>query len=457
MAPPAIPTVPLPRPLPAAAAPAVSVVRRLAAAGHQAYLVGGAVRDLLLDLEPGDFDVATSASPDRIVALFPAARLAGTAFPVVLVREQGVVVETATFRIEGPYSDARHPDSVDLTTSLAEDARRRDFTVNALYLDPLAGAIVDPVGGAADCAARVLRCVGEPGARFREDALRLLRAPRLAAQCGLTLDDATRAALAADREGIRRIAPERVGQELARILTGPSPADALAELADSGLLAIVLPEVDALRGVPQPPQFHPEGDVWTHTLLMFRHSPTRSLALGLGILLHDVAKPVTLTRTDRIRFNGHAARGAEMTLEIGRRLRYAATVVERAAALVAQHLRFIDVRKMRPSTLKRFLRQPGFSEHLELHRLDCLGSHRGLGQWEFCREALVRLSHEELAPPPLLRGTDLLALGYPAGPLLGRILQELETAQLDGEVTTRDTAESWVRRRFPRHGDTASR
>ncbi|MHB8079935.1 MAG: CCA tRNA nucleotidyltransferase [Candidatus Krumholzibacteriia bacterium] len=457
MIPPAIPTVPLPRPLPAAAAAAVGVVRRLAAAGHQAYLVGGAVRDLLLGGEPGDFDVATSASPERILALFPEARPAGVAFPVVLVREQGCVVETATFRIEGPYGDARHPDSVDLTTSLPDDARRRDFTVNALYLDPLAGVIVDPVGGAADCARRVLRCVGEPGARFREDALRLLRAPRLAAQCGLTIDGDTRAALAADRAGIRRVAAERVGQELARMLTGPAPADALAELADSGLLALILPEADAMRGVPQPPQFHPEGDVWTHTLLMFRHSPARSLPLGLGVLLHDVAKPVTLTRTDRIRFHGHAARGAEMTLAIGRRLRYAAADVARAADLVAQHLRFIDVRNMRPSTLKRFLRQPGFAEHLELHRLDCLGSHRDLGQWEFCRAALARLPSEELAPPPLLRGADLLALGYPPGPLLGRILRELETAQLDGDLATRDAAEGWVRRRFPQRGNDATR
>lgn len=454
---PAIPTVPLPRPLPAAAAPAVGVVRRLAAAGHQAYLVGGAVRDLLLDHEPGDFDVATSASPEQILALFPLARRAGAAFPVVLVIAQGNLVETATFRVEGPYSDARHPDSVDLITSLPADARRRDFTVNALYLDPLAEVIVDPVGGAADCSRRVLRCVGEPGQRFREDALRLLRAPRLAAQCGLTIDSETRAALAASREGIRRIATERVGQEIARILTGPGPADALEELAGSGLLAIVLPEVDAMRGVPQPPQFHPEGDVWTHTVLMFRHSPARSLPLGLAILLHDVAKPVTLTRTDRIRFNGHAARGSEMALAIGRRLRYAAADVERTAELVAQHLRFIEVRRMRPSTLKRFLRQPDFAEHLELHRLDCLGSHRELGQWEFCRDALAGLSSEELAPPPLLRGADLLALGFPPGPLLGRILRELETAQLDGELPTRDAAEVWVRRRFPHRGDPAAR
>ena len=445
----AIPTVPLPRPLPASARPAVTVVRRLIAAGQQAYLVGGAVRDLLLGQEPGDFDVATDAPPERILALFPDSRMAGAAFAVALVPIAGTTVETATFRLEGAYSDARHPDAIRLTTSPAEDARRRDFTVNALYLDPDAGRILDPVGGAADCARGVLRTVGEPGDRFREDALRLLRAPRLAAQCGLALEDATRGALAAHREGIRRVAAERIGQEIARVLTGPAPADALAMLAASGLLAIVLPEAEALRGVPQPPQYHPEGDVWTHTLLMFTHSPARSLVLGLAVLLHDAGKPLTLTHTDRIRFHGHAKVGAEIALAVGRRLRYAAGDCERTADLVAQHLRFMEVRHMRPATLKRFLRQPHFDEHLELHRLDCLGSHRDLGHWEFCRQILAELSREDLAPAPLLRGDDLLALGHLPGPRVGQILRDLETAQLEGEITTDEQARAWVRRRYP--------
>ncbi len=442
-------THPLPRQLPPAAAPAVAVVRRLRAAGHAAYLVGGAVRDLVLGLPTGDFDVATAAAPADVQALFDRTHAVGAAFGVVVVVSDETPVETATFRTEGGYADARHPDSVILAGTVASDARRRDFTVNALYLDPLAGVIFDPVGGVEDCARRLLRTVGDPGERLREDALRLLRAPRLAAQCGLSVEAATRVALAEHREGIRRISAERIGQEIARLLTGPAPADALELLAATGLLGIVLPEVDALRGVPQPPEFHPEGDVWTHTLLMLRQSARRSLPLGLAVLLHDVAKPLTLTRGDRLRFHGHDALGARMTLEIGRRLRLPLADVELASELVAQHLRFLEVRRMRPATLKRFLRQPAFAEHLELHRLDCLSSHRDLSTHAFCVAKLAELGAEVLSPPPLLRGRDLLALGYAQGPRLGRLLEALETAQLDGEIATREEAERWLHERFP--------
>ncbi len=449
MVPAAIPGHSWRQPLPPAAAPAVAVVRRLQTAGHAAYLVGGAVRDLALGRLPGDFDVATAATPDQVRALFPAAREVGAAFAVVIVEQDGVAVETATFRTEGGYSDARHPDAIAFAASPAQDARRRDFTVNALYLDPVSGQLLDPVGGLDDCRDRVLRAVGEASRRFAEDALRLLRAPRLAAACGLAIEPGTLAAMAACREGLRRIAPERVGQELGRLLTGPDPAAGLATLADTGLLAVFLPEAAAMVGVPQPPEFHPEGDVWTHTLLMFRASPARSLPLGLAILLHDVGKPPTLTVADRIRFHGHAEKGAAMTLEIGRRLRLPQAEVALAADLVAQHLRFMAVRNMRPATLKRFLRQPHFEEHLELHRLDCLGSHRDLGHWTFCRETLAALPAEALRPPRLLDGHDLLALGYEAGPLVGRILRALETAQLEGEVATPAHARAWVQQRFP--------
>ncbi len=449
MEPAAIPSQAWTGTLPASAAAAVAVVRRLQEASHRAYLVGGAVRDLVLERPPGDFDVATDATPAQITALFPVTRLVGAAFAVVLVFTEDAPVETATFRVEGAYGDARHPDRIAYAATPAEDARRRDFTVNALYLDPTAGLLLDPVGGLADCRRRCLRAVGDPAARLREDALRLLRAPRLAAQCGLTLEPSTRAALATEREGIRRIAAERVGQEIARLLTGPDPASGLELLAESGLLALVMPEVDALRGVPQPPDFHPEGDVWTHTLLMFRHSPARSLPLGLAVLLHDIGKPATLTVTDRIRFHGHARQGARQAMAIGRQLRLPIADVEVAADLVEQHLRFMQVRQMRPATLKRFLRQPRFELHLELHRLDCLGSHRDLGHWEFCREKLAEMTQDDLRPPPLLSGHDLLALGYQAGPLLGRILRELETAQLEHEIADAAQARAWVTRRFP--------
>jgi tRNA nucleotidyltransferase/poly(A) polymerase len=442
-------SVPLPGPLPAEAAPAVAVARRLQAAGHAAYLVGGAVRDLVLGGRPGDFDVATSAPPAVIEALFPRTEAVGRAFGVVLVLQDGVPVETATFRSEAGYRDGRRPDVVDFTAGLIDDARRRDFTVNALYLDPETGAILDPCGGLQDCAARLLRAVGDPAARFGEDGLRLLRAARLAAQCGLRVEPTTRAAMAAQRQMLQHISAERVGKEIALLLTGPDPARGLELLADTRLLDIVLPEVAALQGVPQPPEFHPEGDVWTHTLLMFRHSPRRSLPLGLAILLHDVGKPSTLTFAERIRFDGHAKLGAEQTVLIGRRLRLPGEIVAQASDLVAQHLRFLDVRRMRRSTLKRFLRQEHFAEHLELHRLDCLASHGDLGHYEFCRQQLEQLGQEDLAPRPLLQGRDLLALGYPEGPLLGEILRTLETAQLDGELQDPAQATAWVRSHYP--------
>ena len=445
----AIKTLPWSEPLPALAAPALAVIRGLVAAGFQAYLVGGAVRDLLLRRQPGDFDVATDAPPQEVIALFPQTKPVGAAFGVVLVIQDGTAVETATFRTESGYRDRRHPAEVSLTTSMLADARRRDYTVNGLYLDPQAGLILDPVGGIADCEARLLRTVGDPATRFQEDALRLLRAPRLAAQCDLTLEPTTRAALAQCREGIRHVSAERIGKEIGLLLTSPAPAAGLSLLAETGLLEIILPEVAAMQGVPQPPQYHPEGDVWTHTLLLFRHAASRSLALGLAMLLHDIGKPPTLVHADRIRFDGHAKLGAEMTRDICRRLRLPSTVSERTTQLVAQHLRFLDVQKMRPSTLKRFLRQEHFADHLELHRLDCLASHRQLANYDYCQTQLARLAEADLKPPALLTGRDLLDLGYREGPLIGEILRRLETAQLEGDVSDRAAAESWLVEHFP--------
>jgi len=436
-------------PLPPSAGPAVAVIQRLATAGYEAFLVGGAVRDLLLGLPVGDFDVATAAPPETLARLFPQTEPVGAAFGVMIVVQNGTAVETATYRAEACYSDSRHPDKVTLSSSLAEDARRRDFTVNALYLDPLAEQLSDPVGGMADCAQRVLRTVGDASERFREDALRLLRAPRLAAQCGLSIHADTRAALAQHKERIRQVSAERVGKEISLSLTGPDPAAALALLAEVGLLAIILPEVAAMQGVPQPPEFHPEGDVWTHTLLMLSLSQNRSLPLGLGILLHDVGKPATIIHADRIRFNGHTKAGVQITLSIGRRLRLPTKAINRTATLVEQHMRFLDVQRMRPATLKRFLRQPHFDDLLELHRLDCVASHGNLTNYEFSRRILADLKDEDLRPAPLLRGRDLIALGYAAGPQLGRILRQLETAQLEGTMRTRADAESWLQRAHP--------
>lgn len=445
----AIPEVPWTRPLPAAALPAVAVVRRLREAGHEAYLVGGAIRDLLRGGEPGDFDVATDAPPERVEALFARTEPVGRAFGVVLVVEGGAAVQTATFRTEGDYVDARHPGQVAPAGSVAEDAARRDFTVNALYLDPVGGRLLDPVGGLADAKGGVLRAVGDPGTRFGEDALRLLRAPRLAAAGGLAIEPATLAAVRRHAARLRLISAERIGHEIELIVTGPAPAAALRLLDETGLLALVLPEAAAMRGIPQPPEHHPEGDVWTHTLLAFEASARpRSLALGLAILLHDAGKPATLRWDGRLRCHGHAALGTELTVAAGARLRLDGDATRRAASLVRQHLRPADIERMRQATRKRFLRQPEIEELLELHRLDRLASNGDLRAFEACRRFLRELRADELRPAPLLDGRDLQAMGYPPGPLLGRILRQLEVAQLEGLLGTRQEAEAWVRRRF---------
>jgi len=439
----------LERDLPDAAAAAVDVVRRLRADGHEAYLVGGAVRDLLLNLRPGDFDVATSATPDEITALFPGSDLVGASFGVCIVKSQGEAVETATFRTEGPYGDGRHPDEVAFSLDLREDAARRDFTVNALFLDPVAGEIIDPVGGVADCRDRVLRAVGEPRQRFGEDGLRLMRAARFASACGLSVDPGTREAMHACRTQIDRIAAERIGDELDRTLTGPDPAAALELLDATGVLERILPELPKLRGLPQPERYHPEGDVWTHTMLMLDRLESPEPALAWAVLLHDIAKPDTFTDTDRIRFHGHARLGARMSREILGRLRRPRALAGTVADLIDSHQRFLDVMKMRPATLKRFLRRRDFTLLLELHRLDRLGSNGDLTHWSFCRSRLAELAETELSPEPLLDGGDLRALGYEPGPRFGEILEALETEQLEGRLTDADAARAWLRRRFP--------
>ena len=436
-------------PLPGNAAPAVSVVETLRGAGFEAYLVGGAVRDLLIGLEPGDFDVATSAVPDRIREIFPGSGMVGASFGVCLVPSGGQVVETATFRSESGYRDGRHPDTVDFGRDMECDAGRRDFTVNALYLDPIAGTLHDFHGGRGDCRDRVLRTVGDPRKRFEEDGLRLLRAARISAHCGLEIEGGTRAALGECREMIDKVSGERIGRELGRILTGPRPVAALELLRESGVLERFMPEVARMHGVTQPPAYHPEGCVWTHTMLMLDSAESPDLDLALGILLHDVGKPLTRTESDRIRFHGHAAVGAEIAERILRDLAFPGRTVDRVKAMILNHLKFLDAPKMRTATLKRFLGQPGFPQMLELHRLDRIGGNGDLATWAFCRDALDRLEGESLHPRPLLDGRDLQEMGYAPGPVIGRVLEALETEQLEDRLETRDAARAWVRKRFP--------
>ncbi len=448
-------------------AAARAVAERLNAAGHRTLVAGGAVRDRLLGVTPRDADIATAARPEDVAALFPDTKYVGASFGVVLVPHDTHMIEVATFRREGPYLDGRRPSTVTYTGEV-EDAHRRDFTVNGLFLDPATNEILDHVGGRADLDARILRAIGDPEARFREDHLRLLRAVRLAAQLGFTIEPATFDAVRRLASLAASVAAERTRDELLRILTGPDPHRGLQLLHESGLLAVVLPEVAAMEGVEQSPEHHPEGDVLVHTMLLFRHlapsveafagtgaaaalghtpATTVSPELAFGALLHDVGKPPTFERApDRIRFPLHAKVGADMADAIARRLRFSNDSTERIVALVEHHMKFKEVRNMRVATLKRFLAMPGFDEHLALHRADCLSSHRNLENWEFCREKLEEFGREEIRPAPLVTGDDLLSLGYKTGPELGRELRRIEEMQLEGTISTQDEAIEQARR-----------
>ena len=427
---------------------AVRIVERLRAHGRSAWLVGGCVRDLLLGLDPQDFDVATSARPEQVVSLFPAAQLVGAHFGVVLVREGGEEVEVATFRSDHAYLDGRRPEAVEFETDPRQDVLRRDFTINGLLMDPATGETLDFVGGRDDLNARLVRAIGDPDARFAEDHLRMLRAVRFAARLGFEIEAATFDAIRRLHGRIRLISAERVRDELARILTEGGARRGFELLDASGLLEDILPEVTALKGVAQPPEFHPEGDVWTHTLIMLEGMHEPSLTLALGVLLHDIGKPPTFSRADRIRFDGHADESARMAGEILARLRFSNQEIRQVEALAANHLRFKDVRQMRESTLKRFLRLERFEEHLELHRLDCASSHRLFANYEFVQRKLAELPREEIKPQPLITGDDLIAAGYQPGPAFAAMLDAAEDAQLEGLVRTREEALELVRARF---------
>lgn len=426
-----------------------AAIGRLRAAGHQAYLVGGSVRDLLLGRKPKDFDVSTDARPDRIVALFPGSGQVGAQFGVVLVREGGAQVEVATFRSDSDYSDGRRPDAVRFEGDPRADVLRRDFTINGLMMDPETGGVLDYVGGRADLESGVVRAIGDPDARFAEDHLRLLRAVRFAARLGFRIDEATLAAIQRHHGLIAKVAAERVGGELSRILTEGGARRGLELLRETGLLADILPEVAAMIGVQQPPEFHPEGDVWTHTLGLLGGLRHPTLTLALAALLHDVGKPPTFRVAERIRFDGHAERGVEMAHAILGRLRFSGEAMERVEALVGNHMRFLNAGRMKESTLKRFLRMPDFEEHLELHRLDCLAGSGYLQNYELIRRKLAEYPEEHLRPRPLLTGTDLIAAGYQPGPRFSKILTAVEDAQLEGAIHTAGEAMEMVRQKFP--------
>ena len=421
---------------------AETVVRRLTEAGYQAVYAGGCVRDALLNRPYPDVDIATSATPDQVQAIFPkASDPQGKAFGVIRLKQGDHVFEIATFRVDGPYLDGRRPSSVTFTTA-EEDAQRRDFTVNGMFFDPLQNQVLDFVQGRADLDAQIIRAIGDPASRFTEDRLRLFRAIRFAVQLGFTIETNTWKALMALASESKNLAPERVRDELVKIFTSPDPARGLDLLHDSGLIAVWLPELLEMRGCAQSPEHHPEGDVWVHTRLLLTHLKNPSPVLAFSALLHDVGKPRT-SRTEpsgRIRFFGHEGVGARMAEEILRRLRFSNDDVGAIVACIANHMAFKDAPQMRVSTLKRLLARPTFSEELELHRIDCTSSHGELDIHRFLVAKQAEFSQEEIKPKPLVTGHDLQDLGIPPGPKMGEILNQLMDEQLEGKLADRKSA-----------------
>jgi len=426
---------------------AIHIIQTLRSAGHQALLAGGCVRDHLLGRKPKDFDVATSATPDQVIRLFPGALTVGAHFGVVIVRRGEVQIEVATFRTDGSYKDGRHPESVTFSTA-EEDAQRRDFTVNGLFRDPIEDRIIDYVGGQADLEKRVLRAIGDASKRFDEDKLRLLRAVRFATTLSFEIEAETWRAVCEHAPTIQTVSAERIRDELIKIFVHPNRLHGFDLLMDGGLMAQVLPEILVLKGVEQPPQWHPEGDVFIHTRLMLSLLPEQvSLPLVLSVLLHDIAKPATFTvdETGRIRFNGHDKLGAEMSGDILRRLKFPNDVIEPTQVAVEHHMVFKDVKKMKKSTLKRMMSRPTWLDELALHRVDCLGSNGLLDNYEFMKAKAEEFSQQPLIPQPLLNGRDLIALGWQPGKALGEVLTKVQDAQLEGVISTREEALEWLR------------
>ncbi|HWY58273.1 MAG TPA: CCA tRNA nucleotidyltransferase [Terriglobales bacterium] len=451
---------------------AISIIRTLRERGHRAYMVGGCVRDLLLGREPADYDIATDATPEQVMRIFPETYAVGAQFGVVLVPSpeadvaeickdpacyisaKANVVEVATFRSDIGYSDGRHPDQVRFSKDPREDVERRDFTINGLLLDPVTNEVLDFVGGRKDLEARIIRTIGDPGRRFGEDKLRMLRAVRFAARFHYEIEPKTFEAIQKLASQIHQVSRERVRDELSKMLTEGHARQAFLLLDQTGLLHEVLPEIEAMKGVEQPPQFHPEGDVFVHTLLLLEKLPHPCpITLAWGALLHDVGKPPTFrVAPDRIRFDGHVDVGVKMAEEICERLRFSNDDTRQILALVDNHMRFAHVQQMKESTFKKFVRMPRFDEHLQLHRMDCLSSHGDLASYNFTREKMAAMPQAAMRPAPLITGDDLIASGYPTGPLFKKILSAVEDGQLEGRLRSKDEAMAFVESEFPSRG-----
>jgi poly(A) polymerase len=427
---------------------AAELAARLKSAGHEALFAGGCVRDRLLGHEPKDYDIATSATPAQVIAMFPGSNEVGAHFGVVIAKHGGHHVEIATFRTDGSYRDGRRPESVTFSTP-EEDAKRRDFSINGLFEDPATGGIIDYVGGLADLKAGVIRAIGEPAARFNEDGLRLLRCVRFASRLGFAIEPATDAALRECAPLLDRISPERIRDEFSRILTTPRRREGVQHLVDTGLIRHFLPELLDTIGCDQPPEWHPEGDVFIHTMIMLGMlADDAPIELCLATLLHDIAKPPTRTIDEdgRIRFNGHDALGAEMAATILRRLRYPNQVVADVTAMVARHMQFMHVQKMRTAKLKRFMAEPTFPMEMELHRVDCGSSNGFTENYDFIRDKEAEFAAEPLIPLPLVTGRDLIDLGMKPGPRFREILEAIQIEQLEGRLQEREAALIYMRR-----------
>ena len=424
------------------------IVLRLRDAGHVALYAGGCVRDRLLGGEPHDYDIATDARPEQVQALFRRTYDVGAHFGVIVVHEEGTDFQVATFRSDGAYLDGRHPAGVTFSTPQM-DAERRDFTVNGMFFDPLANDVIDYVGGQRDLAARVLRAIGDPSTRIREDRLRMLRAVRFATVLGFELDPESWDAVRTNASEISQVSAERIREELVKTLQHANRLRGFDMLNASGLLREVLPEMEALKGCTQPEQFHPEGDVFVHTRAMLGLLPRETLGVPLvfSVLLHDISKPATRTidADGRIRFNGHDKVGAEVTREIMERLRFSRAEIDATVEAVAQHMVFKDVQQMRVAKLKRFMARPHFDEELELHRVDCTSSHGMLDNYEFLRGKREEFANEPLIPQPLVTGHDLINLGLKPGPQFKEILEAVQSRQLEGALKTSDEALAWVK------------
>ncbi len=427
-----------------------AICQKLRERGHIAYFAGGCVRDMVRELAPKDFDIATDALPETVQRVFPHTYAVGAKFGVIVVVENEANYEVATFRSDDAYIDGRRPTSIHFS-SPEEDAERRDFTINGMFFDPAKNEVIDFVGGRADLEKKLIRAIGEPAERFAEDRLRMLRAVRFATLLDFEIDPGTWDALVANAAKITEISAERIRDELVKIFLSSNRVRGWDLLDQGGLMRAILPEIEPMKGCEQPEQFHPEGDVFKHTRLMLQLLPENvSVPLVFSVILHDVAKPATakVDETGRIRFNEHDRIGATMTEQIMERLRFSRADIDAAVEMVRQHMVFKDVPHMRVAKLKRFMSRPTFDEELELHRVDCAGSHQMMDNYEFLLQKKEEFANEPIIPPPLVTGDDLIGLGMKPGPKFGEILEAVETRQLEGGLKDRDQALEWVRREY---------